>query len=70
MASKQKVKAEKTLRTACWRRGITVVELCRRVGVTRQTAYEAWRMPELFPKAAPKIFTELGIHSNGKTQSN
>ena len=61
----RKVKKEKTLRHACWTCGFSVTALCSNLGISRNTAYEAWLQPARFPVAAPKIFSALGIN-NGK----
>jgi len=52
---------KKSLRNACWERQMTVSELCRRLGISRQTAYCAWNNPTPFPVAAPKLFKELEL---------
>lgn len=54
-------KCKKSLKAACWQNGMTISELCRRAGITRQTAYDAWEEPERFPIAAPKIFNLLKL---------
>lgn len=63
MANRECVKP-KNLREACWKAGLTIAALCRELGISRQTAYDAWANPSLFPIAAPKLFKRL----NGKIQ--
>jgi hypothetical protein len=52
----------KTLKTLCYEAtGKHIAELCRELRISRQTAYAAFRRPELFPIAAPKLFRRLGL---------
>ena len=59
MSDRKKIK--KSLKAACWACGLTVADLCRELGISRQTAYDAWRSPDRFPIAAPKISERLNI---------
>jgi len=54
-------KFKQKLKTACWEKGLTISELARQLGISRQTAYHAWLAPEKFPLAAPRIFNRLKI---------
>jgi len=46
---------------ACGSVHLTVTGLCKELSISRQTAYDAWKNPDLFPIAAPKIFARLNI---------
>lgn len=58
MATRKKEQS-KTLKDACWRAGYSVTEICRALGFSRNTAYEAWKNPSRYPMAAPKLFNFL-----------
>lgn len=44
-----------TLRDRCWRNGMSVSQLARRIGRNRSTVYFAWADPEKFPLASKLI---------------
>ncbi len=62
--STQKKNQPKTLKNACWQAGYSITEISKALGMTRFTAYRAWKNPELFPFAAPKLFDFLGHERN------
>jgi len=58
----KRIKAQdRNLKTACWGIGKTVTAVCVDLGISRNTAYEAFKDPKKFPKAAPKLFAVLDV---------
>ena len=59
-------KNRKKLSRWCHEAGFSgVAGLCRELGISRQTAYDAVTTPDQFPVAAPKIFKALNLEFNG-----
>jgi hypothetical protein len=51
----------KSLKQHCWSIHLTVTALAAELGLARWTVYDAWANPGKYPKAAPRIFSRLGL---------
>jgi hypothetical protein len=60
----------KSLKQACWAVGATVTAVCVELGISRQTAYDAWANPALVPLAAQKLFARLKLNENQTAKSS